>query len=259
MPTNDGHYVALRKKAQSYLHVGDLIDHLNKKSTAYIVVIKYHDTGDRTDLAREDFVWIKASAKITVSKIKQAYLSQNAQDDIRTIELRLGSYLPTDATRIDYLDHFHDRVAMLEASLSNGNTVTAQTAPGLVPSTSAPISTTSTPMSRAHASPIPPQPSPHASKYPMPQPPRTPLQPTNNHVNAQSHISHSPGPNSGRTSALGRSSNSSYIKPDVKAMGQAASHPPSHGHKNMPLTHENVPPATVSSLIWCVLFYANIV
>ncbi len=74
-----------------------------------------HDTSDSVVLTRENFMWIKGNAKVTISKIKESYLSQIEGDPVQSISLKMGTETPPDTAKIDDLNLFHDRVVVFKA------------------------------------------------------------------------------------------------------------------------------------------------
>lgn len=96
---------------------GDLASHLNTKITNFLIAVLFHDAEIGPELSQEHFLWVKGNAKVSIGKIKQAYINQLNDDSVPAIALKLGPYLPPDTTKMADLDQFHDRCVVLKAIL----------------------------------------------------------------------------------------------------------------------------------------------
>lgn len=115
--------LGLRAMAERILHTkavacaGDLASHLNTKTTNFLIAVLFHDAESDPELLQEHFLWVKGNAKVSIGKIKQAYINQLNDDSVPAIDLKLGSYLPPNTTKMADLDQFHDRCVVLNAVL----------------------------------------------------------------------------------------------------------------------------------------------
>lgn len=104
----------------------ELLEHLTTKPTAMLVAVLWHDiTMPVTDVRRETFLFVKCTARTTVSKIKDAYLAR--EEAPSNIVLRLGSGFPSETTKVVDLDHFRDKVIVFQAHSVDPDNTTSNT------------------------------------------------------------------------------------------------------------------------------------
>ncbi|KEQ76888.1 hypothetical protein M436DRAFT_78624 [Aureobasidium namibiae CBS 147.97] len=78
-----------------------------------------------TDASRESFMFIKCTARTTVAKIREAFLSR--EEAPSNILLHLGSGIPSETTKVAELDFFRDKVIVFHARSLDPDDTTSNT------------------------------------------------------------------------------------------------------------------------------------
>jgi len=172
-----------------------------------------HDNQPDT-LQRQDFVWIKGNAKVSVAKVHEAYLQQAFENEpIQPVSLKLGGYAPSAALKMASLDRYHDRFVVLKAERGGTN-------PGISQESPIPLGAASA--SSGAGTPV----QPSFPNSPIHSQARANTTPSVTSMNTPRPASAAPTPQS----APGSSSRTPYIKPEQSGstpypMGQRPSQP----------------------------------